>query len=86
MIKIKKPKPLGKGRLADINQAEAAFVWFECAKMIGELLSAEQYWRERVRNCLPGYSRDGSIMYCAFCDAAGDLKHEPDCPWLIANQ
>lgn len=59
-------------------------------RLLRVALSAESYWREAVKN-LPetdGDDNDGmGLPSCLFCSASGweNLKHEADCPWLLAQ-
>lgn len=78
------PKPLSKEkreylwRSLDGPQQPAMTI------TLGEILAAEQFWREAVKNA--------DIHDCCFCGADGVyLKaraeaHKPDCPWLLARE
>lgn len=49
---------------------------------IQELLAAEQYWREAVKNTNNAHWETNQ---CPFCDQ-DDLPHKPDCPWRLAQE
>lgn len=66
-------KPLTKERRAEIEFGAY------CANAIPDLLEAEAYWREAVKN-----SEEWPSDRCAFCTRAG-TEHKPDCPWLLAQ-
>lgn len=65
-----------------------------CAVLvIDELLAAEAYWREAVKNCdlRATKDRDYSTMECPWCDVHEEnegegLAHKPDCPYLLAQE
>lgn len=82
------PKPLSKETREEIEQRGHEYdphppFW----NFIQELLAAERYWREAVKNA------DHNNERCAFCVgffygnvARRTLQHKPDCPWLLAQE
>jgi hypothetical protein len=52
--------------------------------MIRDLVAAEAYWRELIKNHAPGCGDDN---VCDFCDVSLDTRnHKPDCSWLLAQE
>ncbi len=49
--------------------------------IIKDLLSAEAFWREAVKNAY----EHGSSAMCVFCDH-DCRRHAPHCPWLLAQE
>ncbi len=43
-------------------------------------LSAEAFWREAVKNA------EVHRQVCAWCAFTGINGHNPDCPWLLAQE
>lgn len=73
------PRPLSKERRAEIERH------FEgCDRrylVIDELLAAEEYWREAVKN-----AQECPSDACAFCsEYMAQSGHRPGCPWLLAR-
>lgn len=92
------PKPLTKERRAEILADLCAFRADDpdyIDKAIDELLAAEAYWREAVKNARPKADLDYEIPFshCPFCKCADfDIRgiygnlHKPDCPWLLSQE
>ncbi len=103
------PQPLSKEQLQDIRAlvenpdsvfAMKAEIYYGnplSGRLIGtinELLAAEAYWREAVKNAEPAHiwDNEGGRTECLFCRI--DLftvrdepfPHKEDCAWRLANQ
>lgn len=82
-------KPLSKERRAEIEamfgQPPTAWPVHAYVSAFVDLVAAERYWREKVRDldihdgCLCG--ADG-----VYLRARGPSEHKPDCSWLKAQE
>jgi len=91
------PKPLTKERRADILDRVSRADGQARRAIYRDLLAAEAYWREAVKNANAGYpivfnSERNDSEACAFCEASANitkgeqLEHKPDCAWVLANE
>lgn len=76
------PKPLSKERREEIERelslAEGNRELDFLADELKEVLGAEQYWLEAVKNA------EGYQGVCPWCDSPRD--HKPGCLWLLAQE
>jgi hypothetical protein len=99
------PKPLSKERLKYIRQTMEIIEGFgkpsrepKADEIINQLLAAEQYWREAVKNADESSDSgpsSGMCYTCNFCNADSrsvnggsdhTIDHKPECPWLLAQE
>ncbi len=85
------PKPLSKDR-REQNEHWASFdgvLDYEDEIWVRELLAAERFWREAVKNVYPFVDHrehGGSWKECIFCHAGwGPRAHERSCLWELAQ-
>jgi hypothetical protein len=85
-------KPLTKERLTTITELviSSDFPHQDGTQdLIEELLEAEQFWREAVKNADMAFvwPNTSGEMACPFCKALiQEESHQPDCPWLKAQE
>jgi hypothetical protein len=80
------PKPLSKERLEhvrNIRRLSSDWLSIDWESIAEELLAAEQFWREAVKN-FPNGSAADTEQRCQFCYLSNE--HTPDCPWLLAQE
>ena len=57
---------------------------------VEDMLAAEQFWRESVKNSTPDPwltpTRTTGEKFCFWCIAYKSEGHKPDCPWLLAQE
>lgn len=92
------PKPLSKEwreeilhLMADKKPETHPFSYEHAVRL---LLSAEQYWRQAIRNSVWVYG-GGGTTYCGYCggsvahnfeSAEPMTGHKPDCAWVRAHE
>ncbi len=91
-------KPLTKDeREAAMTYSDRTDADWVPESIIKDLLSAEAFWREAVKNCdshRPGTSESDNKFgdgTCVFCDGQYSIElkssdHKPGCPWLLAQE
>ena len=85
-------QPLTTERRAEIEREMAQEIiyadWGDLYDFVHDLLSAERYWREAVRDASGFVDTIGGSPICAFCEAEEfDAKgHASTCPWLNAQE
>ncbi len=75
-----KPRPLPKDRVRDYIHArnEAAITFTD------ELVLAETYWREVVKNSKERIDNGDGVDVCQYCHT--HTLHLVNCPWLQAQE
>jgi hypothetical protein len=96
---VMEPKPLSAKRrdwMMEFHRANSRYGPMRA--MIDDLLAAERYWREAVRDCSPlEFYGASDSMRCYFCQSEysecfseAELrdpdKHTGDCQWLLAQE